>query len=608
MRELYSNPVAAGVDAFSKVAGTFNQIEDSKMRRELMAQQTADRRIRNERQTKLESREDQLWDEREQTKHGKDTLNTLSSVYDKAQRAKISGTPLNVSDLSDDEVQSVVKMADYKGFFDKDGKVDPTKLESVKTLTSAMQSPEIQEAMKQKGKVSIPLDLPKNKKLGDAVSSIWGNEINAGVDAAGNKAEKRPKVAYMDFSTDIPTLTFGLEVKPPKSGVGNLVPLKGYEKDVYNIPEDPKPAGQLERGNIDLSQRKVAINDDGSISTVLSRSFNIDGKEVLLPLVSDSGNIVSDKEAIDNFKKTGKHLGMFDSPEAATRYAEKLHNSEIWKPSIDYYSQDSYMAPMTFGRNGDPKAPIQQIPAPILAMQLNSMDQLGGWVNQLEAKWGSTESSKRIQAMRKNDAAVKAYEAAGGDVKKFAKSMMDQGMAVEDIKKYSELLTKTTPKMSSQAGKQMADREELVKTYGEGSAEVKKFDSATDSKGKPKEGEIRKYDDAGTTITEEFKDGKWVKKAKSPKFKPDGGEKLKAIAESSESPAVMKTAQDKIRKNQKLDSYKAIEDSKTEIITTIQKAGKSSIAVEALKKMGVSEEDAKDEVKRYIKKMNKKAK
>lgn len=86
--------------------------------------------------------------------------------------------------------------------------------------------------------------------------------------------------------------------------------------------------GQIEPGNIDLNSRPIVRNPDGSISTVRSMSVNIDGQEVLIPTVSDDGRVLSDQDAIAEYQRTGRHLGKFSSPEAATRYAEQLHQSQ----------------------------------------------------------------------------------------------------------------------------------------------------------------------------------------------------------------------------------------------------------------------------------------
>lgn len=119
------------------------------------------------------------------------------------------------------------------------------------------------------------------------------------------------------------------------------VPMPGYGKEIAPEAEPEKapapeskqaPAhrsdGMLEEGNIDMSTRPLVKNKDGSVSTVRSMSINEDGKEVLIPTVSDDGRILTEKQAIDLYRRTGRHLGKFDSVEAANKYAQKLHESE----------------------------------------------------------------------------------------------------------------------------------------------------------------------------------------------------------------------------------------------------------------------------------------
>ena len=86
--------------------------------------------------------------------------------------------------------------------------------------------------------------------------------------------------------------------------------------------------GQYGLGNIDLYARPQVKMPDGSIATVRSMSFNDGLKEVVIPTVSDDGRIMSDNEAIDNYYKTGKYLGKFDTVDEATKYANRLHNEQ----------------------------------------------------------------------------------------------------------------------------------------------------------------------------------------------------------------------------------------------------------------------------------------
>lgn len=114
------------------------------------------------------------------------------------------------------------------------------------------------------------------------------------------------------------------------AGLGAPAPTSQRQKERYN-----QEIGQYGVGNIDLYNRPQYRNADGSISTVDSTSFNIQGKEVLLPSVwmkdgkayrSSDGD-----EILQHFYDTGELLGVFDTVDAANSYAEKLHDAQ------DYY-------------------------------------------------------------------------------------------------------------------------------------------------------------------------------------------------------------------------------------------------------------------------------
>jgi len=84
----------------------------------------------------------------------------------------------------------------------------------------------------------------------------------------------------------------------------------------------------VEKGNINLYNRPIVKNPDGTISTVRTISFNDGKNEVVIPTVSDDGKLLSNREAIELYYRTGKHFGKFKNVDDAIRFAQELHNEQ----------------------------------------------------------------------------------------------------------------------------------------------------------------------------------------------------------------------------------------------------------------------------------------
>ena len=92
---------------------------------------------------------------------------------------------------------------------------------------------------------------------------------------------------------------------------------------------DQWTSAMLALGNIDLHNRPILKNSDGSISTVRSITIEDDwGRSVLLPTVGPNGEDWTPQQAIENYKQTGKNLGIFANETSANRYAEELHEAQ----------------------------------------------------------------------------------------------------------------------------------------------------------------------------------------------------------------------------------------------------------------------------------------
>jgi hypothetical protein len=120
---------------------------------------------------------------------------------------------------------------------------------------------------------------------------------------------------------------------------------KNNPKALLPRRRSPKPEGLVSPGNIDLNNRPVVKNSDGSVSTEYSTSFGDDkGREILVPTIVNGKFLTPDgkkpkegspeekqmfKRAQQHYESTGENLGIFDSPAHADAYAEKIHNRKM---------------------------------------------------------------------------------------------------------------------------------------------------------------------------------------------------------------------------------------------------------------------------------------
>jgi hypothetical protein len=183
---------------------------------------------------------------------------------------------------------------------------------------------------------------------------------------------------------------------------------------------EPDPAAQqvgvegvLEGGNINLADRPHVQNQDGSISTVRTISVGVEGKEVLIPTVSEDGTIMSDEEAIAVYQRTGRHLGVFESPEAATAYAQKLHQQQAERLGADDSGR------VWRAENIDPRL------LPGLVKEARA-----SYVSDLDYRAGSlTDSGNMKAAVALIRSEGQATGLAGGEIDKLVRAQKDRARA-----------------------------------------------------------------------------------------------------------------------------------------------------------------------------------
>jgi len=120
------------------------------------------------------------------------------------------------------------------------------------------------------------------------------------------------------------------------------------------MPQKKGIGPSFEPGNINLYTRpRVKDPETDKTSTVRSMSFGEPNREILIPTVEEHGRgILSDEDAIAQYYRTKKHLGMFKTPNEATNYAGKLH---------DTFERGEYDVPLVSSRRKADPAKLSSV-------------------------------------------------------------------------------------------------------------------------------------------------------------------------------------------------------------------------------------------------------
>ena len=151
---------------------------------------------------------------------------------------------------------------------------------------------------------------------------------------------------------------------------GKFADIAGKGDDAPKTPSDEAVLAYMDRmaalPTIDLNNRPVVTNEDGSISTVNSMTVEFDDGYFVLPTVI--GDKVHDEDfAVAYFRKTGEHLGSFQDMETANDYAEALHlaqEKQYPNPADQEPAKDAPKDPAKLSKSRLPDPPSDPVKMP----------------------------------------------------------------------------------------------------------------------------------------------------------------------------------------------------------------------------------------------------
>lgn len=434
MRSPYSNPLGAGLNAFTQVVNTMEGLEASKQRRELMAQDAADRKMRNERESEEWDRKKKAWNEQDERKIGQDKLDAFVVVREKIAQAEANKQSLDLTSLPAEELASVLAVGDKLKLLNADGTPNSRKVAAARLVSQTIRREDFQKGVVGGGK----LDISKMPDIQEALNELFGDDWGESTDKAGNKTKNKINQLYFKDGN----VSFGVEVNVPTGAVNPVLPDKG--KPVYSIPEDPAPEGLTVPGNMDIAKRKVFVGEDRKAKILMPITVPVGGGQyAVVPSVGEDGTVLTKDQAIEKYMETKQHLGVFETEAAARDYEGKVQSSSMWKDTIAYYRNPTYQSVKTHGHSADPDDPVKQIPVALIGGKIIETEKLASMIDELSRKYGPTEFTKRVQATRDKQAHDRvirnAMDQSGGNVEKFAAMAVVSGMPPAEIKKYTDL-------------------------------------------------------------------------------------------------------------------------------------------------------------------------
>lgn len=97
----------------------------------------------------------------------------------------------------------------------------------------------------------------------------------------------------------------------------------------------PNPFDALHPGNIDLRHRPYVKFHNGKVATVRPIPVEIGGLTYLIPTIRDDGVLMTDQQAVDTFRNTGQHLGVYRDVADAARASGLIEEDQKKNPPVD---------------------------------------------------------------------------------------------------------------------------------------------------------------------------------------------------------------------------------------------------------------------------------